>query len=408
MAAALTVPPLIGNIGLERFGLLALAWGLIGYAGSLDLGLGRALTQMVASLRGERRYESIPDILATASRVALIVGAVAGLLVALFAIFGGNTWFKVTNTASDEMFMAIILLAVGLPAQSTSATYRGLNEAYLNFKGISLLRAGMGMVNFVGPYLISHLTDNLAWLVSSLVLSRLLALAIYRHLAMQCLNADNNVIEKGLYTPSIFRSLISFGGWVTLSSIISPVMVQADRFVIGVILSAAAVSIYVLPYEVVVQSLIIVSAVSSVMFPQLSKLMKESSYEEWRAYFNKWLRRVCWVMGVVCLVLAFTLPVILPFWLKETFNKESALIGQVLCVGVFFNSIGSMYYALLHARNKTAVTAKIHLLELPIYLIMLIVFINEYSLIGAAYAWSARMAIDALALAYFSKRASCC
>lgn len=58
----------------ERFGLLALAWGMIGYAGALDSGIGRALTQMVGRLRGEGNVPAIPDALATAGRITLVAG----------------------------------------------------------------------------------------------------------------------------------------------------------------------------------------------------------------------------------------------------------------------------------------------------------------------------------------------
>jgi O-antigen/teichoic acid export membrane protein len=51
LVAALTVPHLVEVLGKEKFGLLALAWGLIGYAGVLDLGIGRAVTQLVSRLR---------------------------------------------------------------------------------------------------------------------------------------------------------------------------------------------------------------------------------------------------------------------------------------------------------------------------------------------------------------------
>src|SRR5450830_1373771 len=79
--AVLTVPHLIENLGQERFGLLALAWGLIGYAGTLDLGLGRALTQMVARLKGEGNFSSIPTVLATAGRITLVTGLIGGALI---------------------------------------------------------------------------------------------------------------------------------------------------------------------------------------------------------------------------------------------------------------------------------------------------------------------------------------
>jgi len=46
--AVFSIPILIHGLGKDRFGVLALAWALIGYASLFDLGLGRALTQLVA------------------------------------------------------------------------------------------------------------------------------------------------------------------------------------------------------------------------------------------------------------------------------------------------------------------------------------------------------------------------
>lgn len=400
--AVVTVPHLIDQLGQERFGLLALTWGLIGYAGSLDLGIGRALTQMVASLRGAGNLTPIADAMATAGRITLISGIFGGILIAFAALMGGGVWIKTESTPPSEIQNAMVLLAVALPAQAMSATYRGMNEAFLNFRGISLLRASLGVVNFAGPYFVSLFTTQLPWLVSTLVISRLLALVIFRRLAIGCLQYENISVRKAGYSPSIARSLFSFGGWITASSIVSPILLQADRFVIASTLSAAAVSVYVLPYEVVVQSLILVGAVSSVMFPGLGRLIQEKP-EEWRRYFHTWLLRVIGMMAMTCATLAFLLPVLLPLWIKENLKPESITIGQVLCLGVFANSIGSMFYALLHAKGRADITAKLHLIELPLFIGTLLFLLNQFGIVGAAWAWVARMVFDALALAWRSR-----
>jgi O-antigen/teichoic acid export membrane protein len=50
LAVALAALPLLTRqLGTERLGLLALAWAWLGYAALLDLGLGRALTRLVAA-----------------------------------------------------------------------------------------------------------------------------------------------------------------------------------------------------------------------------------------------------------------------------------------------------------------------------------------------------------------------
>lgn len=396
--AVLTVPHLIENVGQERFGLLALAWGLIGYAGTLDLGLGRALTQMVSKLKGEGNLLPIPDVLATAGRITLATGLLGSAVIGIATFTGGHAWVHAETTSAAEIQYAMLLLAIALPAQAMSATYRGLNEAFMNFRGINFLRAGLGIVNFAGPYVVSLFTTQLPWLVATLVISRLVALFIFRNLANRCLQNEPKTRGVPVYSPAIARSLFAFGGWVTVSSIVSPVMVQADRFVIAATISAAAVSTYVLPYEVVVQSLILVGAVSSVMFPGLSALIHEKP-DQWQPYFYKWLLRVVILMAAVCTALGLLLPVILPIWLKNNFKPESILIGQILCIGVFANAIGSMFYALLHANGRADVTAKLHLIELPVFLTMLYLLIRQFGLPGAACAWVGRMVFDVIALA---------
>ncbi len=48
VVAVITIPFIIHGLGIERFGLLSLAWVVLGYFAIFDLGLGRATTKFVA------------------------------------------------------------------------------------------------------------------------------------------------------------------------------------------------------------------------------------------------------------------------------------------------------------------------------------------------------------------------
>ena len=397
VVAAVTVPSLVRTLGPERFGLLALAWGLIGYAGALDLGIGRALTQMVSRLRGERSPERIPAALSTASTMTLVSGLMAGVLIAAFGLSGGGDFVHAPSVPPDEIGWAILLLAVALPAQAMSATFRGVNEAFMNFRGINLLRAALGVVNFAGPYAVSLVTVELPWLVCPLVASRLLSLAVYRRLADGCLAREGQTARGVAWSPESARGLISFGGWVTVSSVISPIMLQADRLFIASALSAAAVSAYVLPYELVVQSLVLVGAISSVMFPGLAGLMREQP-DAWPGYFRRWLLRIMLIMGAVCSIMFWALPWFLPWWVGDALDPRSVGIGQILCLGVLANAFGAMHYSVLHASGRSDLTAKAHLVELPLFLVAMFFALREFGLIGAASVWVGRVTLDAVLL----------
>src|SRR2546425_9159614 len=62
VVAVFCIPILIRSLGRERFGVLTLAWALIGYASLFDLGLGRALTQLVARKLGSGEAREVPAV----------------------------------------------------------------------------------------------------------------------------------------------------------------------------------------------------------------------------------------------------------------------------------------------------------------------------------------------------------
>ncbi|MDO4641790.1 MAG: flippase [Neisseria sp.] len=395
LIALFAIPQLISSIGNERFGLLALAWAMMTYAGILDLGIGRALTQMVSKLRGQQQTDQVPVVLATASRITMIAGLIGSVGIIVFNLLGGSSLVKTEHIPNIEIRNAIFLLAIVLPAQAMSATYRGMNEAYMNFKGISILRVFLGAINFAGPLAISYFTNDLAWIIASLVISRVASLFLFRYLAFACLKENEPGYQPNqlVYSTQTAKTLFSFGGWVTVSSILSPMMVQLDRFMIAALISASAVTIYVVPFELVAQSLILVSAITSVIFPSLSRLIQEQP-EKWRSYFNTWLFRVGGMMLLVSASMAVLMPFVLKFWLKTNFNPESVLVGQILCVGVFLNSLSALFYSQLHARGKASITAKFHMIEFPIYFAFLYFALTKFGIAGAAVAWSARMTLD--------------
>src|ERR1700732_1001665 len=66
LVALAGIPLLIKGLGIERFGVLTLIWMGIGYFSLLDIGLGQALTKLVAEKLGVERPEEISKLIWTA------------------------------------------------------------------------------------------------------------------------------------------------------------------------------------------------------------------------------------------------------------------------------------------------------------------------------------------------------
>jgi O-antigen/teichoic acid export membrane protein len=73
------IPPLVRSLGVDRFGVLSLAWIVIGYFSLFDLGMGRALTKLVADKIGSNDEDSIPPLVWTSLYLMLALGVIGRL-----------------------------------------------------------------------------------------------------------------------------------------------------------------------------------------------------------------------------------------------------------------------------------------------------------------------------------------
>ncbi|MDP2006328.1 MAG: oligosaccharide flippase family protein [Rubrivivax sp.] len=399
MVALMTVPPLLDRLGNERFGLLSLAWALTAISGLFDLGLGRATTRLVADQLGRGDTQAPRGTVAVALRFAAGAGMGGAALLALGTLLGLDRLLRLASVDPSEVRQALWLLALAIPLQTLIATYRGVSEACQQFRGISLLRMALGVANFAAPLAVAQFSTHLAALVAALLTARVLALLGFRHLALASLPPGPGVPLAA----SERRQLLHSGGWFTVSAIVSPLLVQADRFFIAALVSTAAVASYTVPFDIITQLLIGVTAVSTVAFPSITHLLRQGAGQA-RQQFRRWLWRVVVVMALLCLSVALVLPVVLPLWVGNALPPEAITVGRWLCLGVWINAIGSMHFAWLHAQGRFRATALLHVLELPLYIVLLMVLLARFGVVGAAMAWTARVALDTAGLAWLAGR----
>ena len=78
----------------------------------------------------------------------------------------------------------------------------------------------------------------------------------------------------------------------------------------------------------------------------------------------------------ISIFLLFLAPDILALWLGSDFSVHSSKAMQWLVLGVLVNSFAQIPFALLQAIGRSDITAKLHLLELPFYLVTIYFFVS--------------------------------
>jgi O-antigen/teichoic acid export membrane protein len=395
--AIATVPWIVHGFGTERFAVLALAWTLIGYLSVFDFGLGRALTKLVAEALGTDD-PALGRTIWTALQLMGILGICGGVAL---AIAGEWLFLEVIGVPPElraETTTTVYLLAACLPVVVLSTAFRGILEAKQDFRRSSAVRIALGVATFAVPALLLLITRDLAVHVAALVAVRVLALSAFAVLALRSVD---RLGELHTFDRLAARRLFSFGAWITVSNVVSPVMASFDRFFIGGLISVAAVTFYVVPFDVLTRFLILPGALAGVLFPAFSTAAARSR-ERLSELFWSGTDVVFYVLYPVVFVASCFASELLHIWLGSPFAEQSSGVVRWLSVGVLANGLAALPYAFVQGLGRSDVTAKLHLAEVFAYLIGLVWLASSFGITGVALAWSLRTTIDMLLLFWFA------
>jgi O-antigen/teichoic acid export membrane protein len=394
VAAIFAIPVLIKGLGVDRFGLLSLAWMVIGYFSLFDLGLGRALVKMVAEKLGASLIDEIPELAWTALVLMGFLGIVGTGLTLALTNWLVTDMLKVPLDLQAETVASFRLLAWSVPIVILTTGLRGILEAYQRFDLVNLARVPLGILTFLCPVAALPLSNHLDVIVTVLLGLRILILVIHLYL---CERVVPGLFRHYAYSRRHVRPMLGFGGWMTVTNVVGPLMVYIDRFIIGSLLGMAAVAYYVTPYEVITKMWVIPGALVGVLFPAFSACIAGDRAQMVGLFW----RGVRWIFLAlfppILLVVVFASDG-LRIWLSDDFSTNSTAVLQLLAAGVLINSLAHVPFAFIQGAGRPDLTAKLHLAELPFYLFVLWLFMNQWGLIGAAAAWSLRVGIDALAM----------
>ncbi len=394
VVAAFAIPPLIHALGKDRFGVLALGWAVVGYFGLFDFGLGRAVTQLVAEKLGRARDREIPGLFWTA---LLLMSAIA--LVGMAVFLAVSPWLvhrvlKIPTAIQGETIQAFYLLAISVPIVVSTTGLRGLLEAYQRFDLTTAIRIPLGIAMFAGPVLVLPFSTSLVPVTAALVLAR--ALGWIAHFFL-CARAIPEVVGKRNLDLHLAGPLLRFGGWISVSNLISPIMVSMDRFFIGSVLSVAAVAYYATPHEVVTKLLFVPGAIVGVLFPAFSTSFVQDP-ERTSGLFRRTVKLTFLIVFPVALAIVLFAREGLQWWLGASFASNGFRVTQWLAVGVLLNSLALAPFTLIQGVGRPDLTAKLHMIELPLYLGALLGLIHFCGIVGAAIAWAGRVGLDSLLL----------
>lgn len=141
----------------------------------------------------------------------------------------------------DEVRQSFILLAFIIPIYLLNQIWLAWLEGHEKFININIQRSISNSAIAGLPALCCIFQPTLKSAIIGLIFGRLISFII------TCFICRKIIISSGInFSRKTFIRLIKFGGWLTISNIISPMMVYFDRFVVSNLLGAGKVA-FILP-----------------------------------------------------------------------------------------------------------------------------------------------------------------
>jgi O-antigen/teichoic acid export membrane protein len=388
--ALFAIPVLIKGLGTERFGVLILVWMVVGYFTLFDLGIGRATTKYTSEYLAKGAFPELNRLIWTSLLMLFAIGILGTIVIYSLAPYLVTRILVIPATIRQEAMDAFGLLAFSLPIVVGTSAARGVLEAQHRFGIVNAIAIPAGVANYLLPLAAIHVSNDLSRVVLFLMAGRTITWFLFLYFS---LNSLAGLSVPRLPNVSCALQLFRFGGWVTVSSTVGPLMTYADRFMVGSILTMSAVAYYATPYDLVTKLGIIAPGVMSVLFPVLisSITLRQGDFLGLHDRATKFILLALAPMVVCALMFA---ELFLDGWLGAEFALNSRRVFQILSAGVLFNSLAVVPFTAIHAAGRADLSAKAHLAELPLYLFTLWFLVRNFGIEGVALAWLLRVVLD--------------
>ncbi len=85
LSGLICTPYIIEGAGVERFGILSIAWIVAGYFSLFDLGIGRALTKMISERNSRELFDEIHELVWLSMGALLVLGVIGALVLGILS-----------------------------------------------------------------------------------------------------------------------------------------------------------------------------------------------------------------------------------------------------------------------------------------------------------------------------------
>ena len=388
--ALVTTPYIVHKLGTDAYGLLMTVGVITNYFWFMDLGLGQATVKYVAEHAARQEWDEVNRIFWTSFLAYSVLGTLAALSIAAIAPLCVKHWFQIPLEFQPTALTVFYLSAIGFIAGMINNAPASIPRAMQRFDIANKVGITAGTMQTLLTVSFLMLGYGLPAVVIGGVLITVLSLVINTIVAKKLLPQ----LSLPAWHSATFRRLLRFGGFVTISGVVGPVLVNLEKLILANRNSLSAVTYYTVPYNLASKVGIVSGSFSSALFPAFSSLHGIGD----AARVGRIVRRASQVVMLMVLPITIILLIysdeLLTVWMGSEFAHRSAATLQILALAMLVNVVAYSPMAAVQALGRPDLAAKFHMIELITHIPLTTVLVSLLGIEGAALAWLIRVMMD--------------
>ena len=377
----LTLPIILGYLGVSQYGILILLTALVGWLSLVDFGTGAAVVKFIAQYQAENDVKKVKQAISSTWTFFLGTSLMAALIVYFSSGFLVGSVFKIATQLSETALAVFQLGALLVFFRFIANFFNILAHGYQRF---DLFNAGkvVGLVgNSLGVVIGLMINNSIIVVVWIYIVSALTeGLTTYGLLW----RAEGRIPLGLKFSLKTFKPIISFGGWKLIMALASQTTNQLDKLIISFYLPTQYVTYYSVPQSLSRRLSSTLSVVSEPLFPFASFINSSQPLKVLQKLYQKTIRSANLVMIPVALFIAVFAKEILTIWLGQEFAQNAHLVLTILSLGYMIIGLTTIPVKVTEAKGRPEITALFSLFSGIIRVGLAVFLTARFALLGLA------------------------
>lgn len=382
LVGLLYTPFLISKLGQSEYGLYSLVSSVIGYLTVLDLGFGNAIVVYTAKYREKKEFEKEKILHGMFKIIYCIIGIVASI-VGVILFLNVDNMFKSTMNINElsEMKVMMLILSFNLGITFMFSIYTSIITAYEKF----VFQKLMSIVNtLLKPLLMIPLLFMGYKSITMCVVITIVNIVVLFSNYLFCLKKIKIKIKYCGFDKRLFKEILGYSIWLFLGTIVDKVNWSADNFILGVICSTTAVSVYAVASQLNTLFINLSTAISGVLLPKVSKMIAQDVSS---TKLSEEMIKVGRIQYYIIFLMASGLVIFgkqfIYLWVGHDYS-ESYYVALILIIPLCFPLIQNLGLSIMQAMNKYKFKSISTAIMAVFNIIISIILTKKYGAIGAA------------------------